>query len=327
MIRNPQEMPALTMQLAMSTWTLAAIGAVLESGLVEHLREARSVDDLAARCPTLSRARIERCLAVAATAGVVASEGGQYRLAEGAMCFSQPPMRASLQGDVRSQLMQALAFLDSSAGKGPSAGWSHSDPTLLQAQGDGSAGIAGPFKTMIAPMLGDLPERLGRPGARFLDVGAGVASLSIAMCRGWPALRVVGLDASETPLAAARQNVERAGLADRIELRRLAVEELRDEESFDLAWLPSMFIPAAALPTGAARVRASLRPGGWVLFPIGGFAGEERARAVFALVNELWGGPVLAVAEAESLLKEAGFSTVRALPGPPWAPPLLAAQR
>ena len=28
-----------------------------------------------------------------------------------------------------------------------------------------------------------------------------------------------------------------------------------------------------------------------------------------------------------ALLKSAGFSTVRVLPGPPWAPPMLAAQR
>ena len=65
-----------------------------------------------------------------------------------------------------------------------------------------------------------------------------------------------------------------------------------------------------------------------MLFPIGGLAGgDERARAVFALISETWGGPALTTVEAESLLKEAGFSTVRVLAGPPAAPPLIIAQR
>ena len=148
------------------------------------------------------------------------------------------------------------------------------------------------------------------------------------MCRAWPELHVVGLDTFDVPLGLARQNVERAGLADRVELRQVGVEELRDEESFELAWLPSFFIPTPVLATAVARVHASLRPGGWMLFPIGGLAGnDERARAVFALISEVWGGPALTTTEAESMLKEAGFSTVRVLPGPPATPPFVVAQR
>ena len=60
MISNPQEMRALSQELTNSAWTLAAIGALFESGLVEHLREPRSADDLSARCPGLSKGRIER---------------------------------------------------------------------------------------------------------------------------------------------------------------------------------------------------------------------------------------------------------------------------
>jgi 2-polyprenyl-3-methyl-5-hydroxy-6-metoxy-1,4-benzoquinol methylase len=328
MIGNPQEMRALSQELSNSAWTLGAIGALLESGLVEHLREPRSADELAARCPGLSRGRIERSLAVAATAGVVVAEGTNYRLAPGMMPFSQPPMRAVLQGEVRTTLMQVMALVDSSSDPRPLPGWRHTSAALLQSQGDASALMAPALKANIAPTLGDLAARLERPGARFLDVGVGVASLAISMCRCWPGLQVVGLDTFDVPLGLARQNVERAGLADRIELRQVAVEELHDEESFELAWVPSFFIAAPAMATAVARVRASLRPGGWMLFPIAGLPGnDERARAVFALITELWGGPVLSTSEAESLLKEAGFSTVRVLPGPGSTPPFVVAQR
>ncbi len=83
MITTLPEMRSVTHELAMSVWTFTAIGVLFESGLVEHLREPRSVDELAARCPAFSRSRLERCLAVAAAAGVVTAGEGRYRLAAG----------------------------------------------------------------------------------------------------------------------------------------------------------------------------------------------------------------------------------------------------
>src|SRR5450432_610580 len=290
MISTPQEMRAVTQDLSNSAWTLAAVGALLESGLVEHLREPRSLTELATRCKALPAGQIERCLTVAVEAGVVVADGALYRLAEGALPFSQPPGRTALKGDIRASLMQALAFLDSSTASARAPGWRHTDAALLQAQGDASAMMPPMLKAHLLPMLGDLGARLDKPEARFLDVGVGVAALAIAMCQCWPGLRVVGVDTFEVPLAIARQNVGRAGLADRIELRDLAIEALRDEKSFDLAWLPSFFISVSALPTAIARVHASLRLGGWLIFPIAGRAGGDRASAVFALINELWGG-------------------------------------
>jgi SAM-dependent methyltransferase len=328
MIGNPQEMRALTMDLTCSTWTLAAIGALFESGLVEHLREPRTADDLATRCPSLASTTIRCCLDVAAAAGVVTNDGGRYRLADGVMPLAQPPAIPSVRGDVRAHLMQALAFLDAAGAKEKTPpGWRHTDPAILQAQGDASAMFAPMFKMNLVGSMGDLAARLEAPGARFLDVGVGVASLAIAMCRSFPTLHVVGLDTADAPLALARDNIARSGLGDRIELREIAVGDLRDEASFDFAWLPSFFIPEAELATAVARVRAALRPGGWLIFPSGGYVGDESRRAIFALVSDLWGGPALTAAQSESLLKSAGFSTVRVLPGPPWALPTVIAQR
>src|SRR5262249_42259784 len=161
--------------------------------------------------------------------------------------------------------MQALAFLDSSARKDARPGWHHSDPVLLQAQGDSSTMFPPMFKTMIVPQLGDLGERLARPGARFLDVGVGVAALSIGMCRMWPELRCVGVDVYDTPLAIARDNIARAELGHRIELRQVGIERLVDELGFDFAWLPSFFVPREHLPAAVSRIHAAMKPGGWLV--------------------------------------------------------------
>ena len=69
------------------------------------------------------------------------------------------------------------------------------------------------------------------------------------MCRLFPTVRAVGLEPAQAPLALARRNVAGAGLEDRIELRGQRVEELADEEAFDVAWLPRASCPPTRSPS------------------------------------------------------------------------------
>lgn len=59
-----------------------------------------------------------------------------------------------------------------------------------------------------------------------LDLGTGTALIPIELCRQHPAARVTAADASVSMLAVARQNVERAGLADRIRLDQVDAKRL-----------------------------------------------------------------------------------------------------
>lgn len=326
MITSPPQLTALMNDLAQSTWTLAAIGALFDSGLADKLREPRTLDELAAETSKLPRARIERILTVLASRGVVVLEAARYQLAPGVAPYVNPGLRKSLMGDCRSSLMQPLGYLDEAGQAAAPVGWTHTEAALLQAQGDASSGFAVGFAMHLVHQLGDLPARLAQPGARFLDVGVGVAALSIGMCQQFPNLQVVGLDVADAPLALARAGIARAGLGERIELRQLPVQELREEAGFDIGWLPTCFVSAAEVPRAIARVRAALRPGGWILIPAINPAAAENARAVWSMVNERWGGPVLQCPEVEALLAEAGFSGARTLPGPSWTA-LVAAPR
>jgi SAM-dependent methyltransferase len=326
MITNPPEMRALIHDLSNAVWSLAAIGVLFESGVADQLTEPRTVDDLATACPALSAQRIEKLLNVAAAHGVVVADGPRYRLADGVVPVMCGPLRATMAGEIRSHLMQPLALLDSARASAPKGGWSHTDPALLEAQGQASGVLPVMIKTAIAPQLGDLSARLARPGARFLDIGTGVGALAIAACRTFPELHVVGVDAYDVPLALARDNVERAGLRDRLELRKLPIEELRDEATYACAWLPAFFIAPKTLPAAIARVAASLEPGGWLLMGVLG-AGDPKQRAVAELVGDAWGGPTPPIAAAEQLLRDAGLREVRTLPGPPWAPQMIAGCR
>src|SRR5207245_3676779 len=64
-----------------------------------------------------------------------------------------------------------------------------------------------------------LVSRIPEGATRVADIAAGTAAVSIELARAAPARTVVGVDQSTEMLAAGRDRVERAGLADRIELR------------------------------------------------------------------------------------------------------------
>jgi hypothetical protein len=321
MITSPPEMRALVNDLTGAAWSLAAIGILFESKLADQLVQPRTVDELAA-ASSVPPARIAKLLAVAAAHGVVVADGARYRLADGVVPVACGPMRESVIGEIRSSLLQPLAMLAAPS----SVGWCHSDPAVLEAQGQASSVLPAVIKTQLAPMLGDLSARLARPGAKFLDVGTGVGALAIAACRAFPEMHVVGIDHADAPLAAARAKAGNAGVGDRLELRKLAIEDLRDEAVYACAWLPTFFVAEDALPRAIARVAASLEPGGWLIAGFFG-GGDAKQRAITELLADSWGGPTPATAAAEAMLRDAGLREVRTLPGPAWAPQMLAGCR
>src|SRR5438128_12070397 len=60
----------------------------------------------------------------------------------------------------------------------------------------------------------------------ILDVGAGTAQIPIELCRQAPTAQVVAIDMAEHMLAVGRENVRRAGLANRLRLERCDAKQL-----------------------------------------------------------------------------------------------------
>jgi len=220
-----------------------------------------------------------------------------------------PGERAVLLAFARSYLAQGLDLVDDPAREGA---WTHSDPALLQAQGSASA--------VVATLLSDLG--LVPPGARILDIGAGVAGLATAFCRVVSDATVVGVDPWPPAVELARRNVAAADLESRIALVETTIQGFDDSDGFDLAWLPSFFIPEAALDAAFERIYELLRPGGRIVVGVT-FADESEplAQATDDLVTVRSGGSVLGADEALARLEGAGFSAVGELERT-WKPPL-----
>ncbi|HEX6402388.1 MAG TPA: methyltransferase domain-containing protein, partial [Pseudonocardiaceae bacterium] len=156
--------------------------------------------------------------------------------------------------------------------------------------------------------------------ASFLDVGTGVGRLAIAMCEQYPGLRVVGLDSFDTPLVLARRNVADAGLEHRIKLRPQPVQDLADESCYDLAWVPVLFLPADVAARGVHRVRAALRPGGWVVLGSVAAGGEGLQPAIQRLIGLLFGSGRLFADHVAEMLRAAAYERVQVLPAAPGVP-------
>ncbi len=194
-----------------------------------------------------------------------------------------------------------------------SPGWAVEDPGVLLSLGRMSAFIAGVIN-LVVPTLDGLADALGREGATICDVGSGVGALSIAFCKTWEHARVVGLDPWPPAVALAEEEVARSGVADRIELRRIGVEELTDEELFDAVWFAGPFVPPEVVPAGLRRAHQALRPGGWLIFGL--FAGppDPVARSVTRLRVVRSGGSVAGADELQQLLTDVGFVDVHEVP-------------
>ncbi|HKS53100.1 MAG TPA: class I SAM-dependent methyltransferase [Pseudonocardiaceae bacterium] len=308
------------LELGLAVWAFSALAGAVEGGILDELATPQTPAQLSTRTGA-SAALIEAVLDVLAALGLVQVAGEAFVCSPGMSAYTGGAPQEFLRADLRATpLMAAELASRFRAGGAAAHGWRYADPDLLQAWGVRSVESVPIWVERLFPALDGLCEALKAPTASFLDVGTGVGRLAIAMCEQFPALRVVGLDPYDPALELARQNVAEAGLADRIELRPGLVQQLADENCYDLAWVPVMFMPADVAARGLHRVRAALRPGGWAV--LGSMAGEGDGLqpAVLRLVSLLFGSGRLFADDAAAMLRAATYDCIQILPAAPGVP-------
>jgi SAM-dependent methyltransferase len=296
-------------RLEEAAWVLAGFEHLVGSG-------ALSTDGL-----TLETSSDEAAARMLAAVGLVLGDahlemasGLAELLSDGSLDTRRQAMISTLR-----QVATATGILDA---QGP-AGWgAHDDATLL-AQGRSSALGGQMLATYAIPSLEGLSERFAA-GGDFLDVGVGVAQLAAAFCEAMPSAQVVGIDVLPRALDLARETIAARGLAERLDVRLCAVQELTDEARFDLAWMPAPFLPEAVFAEGLGRVRDALRPGAWLIVGAGRFDGDALAVAVTRWKTLRSGGTPLDPDRARAALDGAGFVQITELPTPPGTPALYA---
>ncbi len=308
-MRRPTDFTEALEQLSCSAWTYAALATAVELGMLEHLAEPVAESAVAERCqvePDICADIVEALIAV----GAVTRSDGNLIPAPSFQTLLSPSVAKVLQAEIRGDHLQTRSLIRRAREGEPLGGWRMEDPVALTAQGE-TGGLTGLLIEALLPGLDGLEARMQRPGARILDVGAGVGVVSTELCRLWPQAEVVGLEPHRTARELGRSRVAAAGLKHRIAIRDESVEMLGELDAYDLAFVPQPFLPAGSLLAGLPRIRVALRPGGWLVMltselpedqPMVAAARRFRAR--------IWGGGVIGSEELEAALRAAGFGGV-----------------
>lgn len=108
------------------------------------------------------------------------------------------------------------------------------------------------------------------PMDRLVDIGCGTGRGGVELARRW-SCRVVMTDVADRMIEAARENVRRGGVEDRVQVVKRDVCDMRDlgEGRFDMATAEGCPVSYASDPLKALReMRALLRPGGVCMFTV-----------------------------------------------------------
>jgi precorrin-6B methylase 2 len=216
-----------------------------------------------------------------------------------------PPQQAMVASLAKLYVHQASELVEA---PGRAAGWSFTDPVILDGWGRGSMMVP-PVIKAAHPDLADVTS--------FLDVGTGVGLLAVSAANVWPNATVVGIDVWDPSLERARANVAGAGLDGRVTLRKQALTEVSDTDAFDCAWVPTFFLTEADLEKALPAIIESLHPGGWVVLGLMHTPPDPVATAIFELRTIRGGGCVLTAERAIELLDAAGCTDGHSVPPTP----------
>lgn len=312
--QHPDDILHLLERTDEAIWFAAALSACADAGVIRQLEKPISLDEIAHRLslePALARALV----GVLIGAGLANLEGDRIRAAPALQFFTSEEGARTLKNALQAPHLQADDFRRKlQDGQLALNGWSHTDEAVIDAQG----ALTRLWTAKALPKLKFLPglvASLERQGAGLLDVGAGAAGLSITLCRAFPHLTAVALEPAEHPARIGERQVHEAGLGTRVTLRRQRVEEIDDEEAFDLAFLPQMFLSDSVIAEAARRIFRSLRPGGWLLVAVLADEGHSITSSINRLKNLLWGGNTRHMADLKRHFTAAGFDPVIRAPG------------
>lgn len=242
-----------------------AVSLGLRSGLVAALadRPGGTPDDLAEVCG-LDPFYVSVWCRAALAAGVVEREGSGYRLGDHMATLLLDTTSPAFVGGVFGVLEAREVFgrFEEAFPSGERMWWDDTSPEWIAAV----SGTGTPFYTRLVPggldRVPGLPEALSA-GCRVVDTACGAGLGVVRLATTYPACTVVGVDGDEHSIDRARVRVAEAGLADRVELVRSALEDMELDVPARVVVNNISMHECRDIDRVTENVKAALEPGGW----------------------------------------------------------------
>lgn len=305
--------------LATAVEQAALVQLALSSGLLQHCAEPVTESDLA-RTLEVPRDRLTVVCDALVALGALVRVGDRVRLSPAWAPLTRDGVHVTLErvfagAAVRTPMVRA-AFA-------PSTDYWQQDPAQRLAMADWfTMATTTEFgRNVVSGVLAELSEIADglREGARWLELGCGVAGMLLGALHDHPALTGVGVDLADDLLDVAGERARELGVADRVRFVRADATTYTDDEPFDIVFWSQFFFPTHTRKAALANVYERLRPGGTLVCPVlpgdlepysSGSSLAQQA-SLHALVFSGWGVPILSGDELAEELRTAGFQVGR----------------
>jgi SAM-dependent methyltransferase len=175
-------------------------------------------------------------------------------------------------------------------------------------------------------MVQALPEwqRRASAGARYLELGCGLAGGMLAELQMFPTMTATGVELAADLVAEAHARAEQVGVADRVEFVVGDATRFDRPDSYDLCFWSQFFFPSATRAAALATAARCLRPDGMLGAPVRARPDADASSDEvldYQLDNVLfsnWGIPERNADELADEVAAAGFVEVSVVSEPPW---------
>ena len=140
--------------------------------------------------------------------------------------------------------------------------WDKVSPEFIQ----GVSGTGGPFYNRLIPGgLSQVPGLTAKleGGASVLELASGAGRGLVKLATQYPNVKITALDGDSHSLSLSKARVDEAGLADQVKYKESTLEDLDEQDKYDLVYINISMHEARDIDLATKNVRNALKPAGY----------------------------------------------------------------
>jgi hypothetical protein len=151
---------------------------------------------------------------------------------------------------------------------------------------------------------------------RFLEVGAGLAPLSLALARLFPTAHFTAIDSDNNAVMVARRHIAASDFSARFVVSLRDVIHVDERASYAAAWAPAPFLPRQGARMAFDRLTLALQPRGFLIIANAPRGESDASVATNAAQRLRSNGNIWRTEDLAALLREQGYREINCLPCP-----------